>query len=130
MDEHYTREGILAQNSPSNESTIDVKNILQPEFDITLETIRNNLSTRNVSRKLCDVKQYQSGSRVLLPSVRSKDTDPNLAFQILSQEQVKNLVKKTMGIAMRLKKQYENFNQIYATPTFPKIFDSRKTYAI
>ena len=35
-----------------------------------------------------------------------------------------------MGIAMRLKKQYENFNQIYATPTFPKIFDSRKTYAI
>ena len=107
-----------------------MKNILQPEFDITLETIRNNLSTRNVSRKLCDVKQYQSCRRVLLPSVGSKDTDLNLAFEILSQEQVKKLVKKTMGIAMRLKKQYENFNQIYATPTFPKIFDSRKTYAI
>ena len=115
MDGHYTREGILAQTSPSNESTIDVKNFLQSEFHITLETIRNNLSTRNVSRKLCDVKHSQSGSRVILPSVGGKDTDPNLAFEILSQKQVKKLVKKTMGIAMRLKKQYENLNQIYAT---------------
>ena len=59
-DEHNTRESILDQTSPSNESTIDVNTFLQAEFHITLETIRNNLSTRNVICKLYDVKHYQS----------------------------------------------------------------------
>ena len=59
-DEHSTRESTLAQTSPSNESTIDVNTFLQAEFHITLETIRNNLSTRNVICKLYDVKHYQS----------------------------------------------------------------------
>ena len=48
LDSHNTRESILAQTSPSNESTINVNTFLQADFHITLETIRNNLSTRNV----------------------------------------------------------------------------------
>ena len=83
-EEHNTREGILTQTSLSNESTIDVNTFLQAEFHSTLESIRNNLSTGNVIRKLYDVKQSQSRSRIILPSVRgSKDTDPNLAYEIL-----------------------------------------------
>ena len=39
-DEHNTRESILDQTSPSNESTIDVNTFLQADFHITLETIR------------------------------------------------------------------------------------------
>ena len=53
------------------------------EFHITLQTIRNNLSTRNVIRKLYDVKHFQSGSRIILPAVGGKDTDPNLSYEIL-----------------------------------------------
>ena len=79
-DEHDTRESILAQTLPSNESTIAVNMFLQADFHNKLETIRNNLSTRNVIRKLCDVKHSQSGSRVVLPSVGYKDTDPNLVY--------------------------------------------------
>ena len=82
-DEHNTRENILAQNLPSSESTINVNTFLQAEFHITLENIRNNLSTRNVIRKLYDVKHSQSGSRIILPSVGGKGTDPNLAYEIL-----------------------------------------------
>ena len=59
-DEHNTRESILDQTSPSDESTINVNTFLQVDFHITLETIRNNLSTRNVICKLYDVKHYQS----------------------------------------------------------------------
>ena len=127
-DEHNTRESILAQTLPSSESTIDVNTFLQAEFHITLENIRNNLSTRNVIRKLYDVKHSQSSSRIILPSVGGKDTDPNLAYEILqyglhlflNQKETSERIfvggdQKTMGIAMRLKKQYDNFNQIYVT---------------
>ena len=48
LDGHNTRDSILAQTSPSNESMINVNTFLQADFHITLETIRNNLSTRNV----------------------------------------------------------------------------------
>ena len=125
-DEHNTRESILDQTSPSDESTINVNTFLQVDFHITLETIRNNLSTRNVIRKLYDVKHSQSGSTIILPSVGGKDTDPNLAYEILqyginlflNQKETCERTfiggdQKTMGVAMRLKKQYENFNQIY-----------------
>ena len=101
---------------------------LQVDFHITLETIRNNLSTRNVIRKLYDVKHSQSGSTIILPSVGGKDTDPNLAYEILqhglnlflNQKETSERIfigedQKTMGIAMHLKKQYDNFNQIYVT---------------
>ena len=127
-DEHNTRESILDQTSPSNESTINVNTFLQVDFHITLETIRNNLSNRNVIRKLYDVKHSQSGSTIILPSVGGKDTDPNLAYEILqyglnlfiNQKETSERIfiggdQKTMGIAMRLKKQYDNFNQIYVT---------------
>ena len=126
-DEHNTRESILAQTSLSNESTIDVNTFLQADFHMTLETIRN-LSTRNVICKLYDVKHSQSRSRIILPSVGGKDTDPNLAYEILqyglnlflNQKETSGRIfiggdQKTMGIAMRLKKQYDNFNQIYVT---------------
>ena len=53
---------------------------LQAEFHITLENIRNNLSSLC---KLYDVKHSQSGSRIILPSVGRKDTSPNLAYKIL-----------------------------------------------
>ena len=127
-DEHNTSESILDQTSPSNGSTIDVNTFLQADFHITLETIRNSLSTRNVIRKLYDVKHSQSGRRIILPSVGGKDTDPNLAYEILqyglnlflNQKETSERIfiggdQKTMGIAMRLKKQYDNFNQIYVT---------------
>ena len=125
-DEHNTRESILAQTSPSNESTIDMNTFLQADFHIILRTIRNNLSTWNVICKLYDVKHSQSGSTIILPSVGGKDTDPNLAYEILqyginlflNQKETCERTfiggdQKTMGVAMRLKKQYENFNQIY-----------------
>ena len=83
LDEHNTRENLLAQTSRSNESTIDVNTFLQSEFHIALETIRNNLSTKNVVCKLYDVKHSDSGSRILLPAVGGKDTDPTLAYEIL-----------------------------------------------
>ena len=127
-DEHNTRESILAQTSPSNESTIDMNTFLQADFHIILRTIRNNLSTWNVICKLYDVKHSQSGSTIILPSVGGKDTDPNLAYEILQYglnmflNQKENSERmfiggdqKTMGIAMCLKKQYDNFNQIYVT---------------
>ena len=116
-DEHNTRESILAQTSLSNESTIDVNTFLQADFHMTHETIGNNLSTRNVIRKLYDVKNSQSGSRIILPSVGGKDTDPNLAYEILqyglnlflNQKETSGRIfiggdQKTMRIAMRLKK--------------------------
>ena len=81
-DEHNTRENLLAQTSRSNESTIDV-NTSEAEFHIALGTIRNNFSTKNVIRKLYDVKHSQSGSRIILPAVGGKDTDPTLAYEIL-----------------------------------------------
>ena len=115
-DEHNTRESILAQTLPSNESAIDVNSFLQLDFHITLETIGNNLSTRNVIRKLYDVKHSQSGSRIILPSVGVEDTDFNLAYEIrqygldlfLNQKETSERIfiegdQKTMGIAMRLK---------------------------
>ena len=127
-DEHNTRESILAQTSPSNESTIDMNTFLQADFHIILQTIRNNLSTWNAICKLYDVKHSQSGSTIILPSVGGKDTDPNLAYEILQYglnmflNQKENSERmfiggdqKTMGIAMCLKKQYDNFNQIYVT---------------
>ena len=101
---------------------------LQADFHITLGTIRNNLSTWNVICKLCDVKHSQSSSTIILPSIRGKDTDPNLAYEILQYglnmflNQKENSERmfiggdqKTMGIAICLKKQYDNFNQIYVT---------------
>ena len=116
-DEHNTKESILAQSSPSNESTIDVNTFLQADFHIMLETIRNNLSTRSVIRELYNVKNSQSGNRIILPSVGGKDTDPNLANEILQyllnlflnqKETFENIFiggdKKTMGITMCLKK--------------------------
>ena len=116
-DEHNTRESILDQTSPSNESTIDVNTFLQADFHIMLETIRNNLSTRSVIRELYNVKNSQSGNRIILPSVGGKDTDPNLANEILQyllnlflnqKETFENIFiggdKKTMGITMCLKK--------------------------
>ena len=66
-DEHNTRESILTQTSPSNENMIGLK----------------NLSTRNVIRKLYDVKRSHSGSRINLSSVGGKDTDPNHTYEIL-----------------------------------------------
>ena len=42
-----------------------------------------NLSTRNVIRKLYDVKRSHSGSRINLSSVGGKDTDPNHTNEIL-----------------------------------------------
>ena len=101
---------------------------LQADFHITLATIRNYLSIRNVIRKLYDVKHSQGGSTIILPSVGVKDTDPNLAYKILQYGLSLCLIQKvtserifiggdqrTMSIAMRLKKQYDNFNQIYET---------------
>ena len=61
------RTNILAQTSPSNENMIGLK----------------NLSTRNVIRKLYDVKRSHSGSRINLSSVGGKDTDPNHTYEIL-----------------------------------------------
>ena len=116
-DEHSTRESTLAQTSPSNESTIDVNTFLQADFHIMLETIRNNLSTRNVIRELYDVKHSQSGNRITLPSVGGKDTDLNLANEtlqyllnlFLNQKETSEKIfiggdQKTMHITMCLKK--------------------------
>ena len=84
------------------------------------------MSTRNVVHKLYNVKHSQTGSRIILPSVGGKDIDPNLAYEILqyginlflNQKETCERIfiggdQKTMGVAMRLKKPYENFNQIY-----------------
>ena len=91
------------------------------------------------------VKHYQSGSRIILPSVEGKDNNPNLAYEILqygfnsflNQRETSETIfagddQKTMDIALGLKKQYDNFNQIYVTITwqFPKIFDARNTWAM
>ena len=127
-DEHNTRESILAQTSFSNESTTDVNNFLQADFCITLETIRNNLFTRNVIRKLYNIKHSQSGSTILLPSLGGKDKHRDLAYEILqygldlflNQKETSERIfvggdQKTMGIAMRFKKQYDYFNQIHVT---------------
>ena len=90
---------------------------LQADFHIMLETIRNNLSTRNAIRELYDVKHSQSGNRITLPSVGGKDTDPNLANEILqyllnlflNQKETSEKIfiggdQKTMRITMCLKK--------------------------
>ena len=127
-DKHNTRESILAQTLTSSESTIDVNTFLQAEFHFMLENIRNHLSTRNVIRKLYNVKHSQSSSRIILPSVGGKDTDPNLGYEIaqyglhlfLNQKETSQRIfvggdQKAMRIAMHLKKQYDNFNQIYVT---------------
>ena len=86
------------------------------------------MSTGNVIRNLYGVKHSQSGSRIILPSVGGKDTDPNLVYEILqygvnlflNKKETSERIfvvgdQKTMGITMRLKKQYNNFNQIYVT---------------
>ena len=88
------------------------------------------MSTRNVIHKLYDVKHSQTGSRIILPSVGGKHTDPRMNFDLayellqyglnlfLKQKETSEGIfigggQKTMGIAMCLKKQYDNFNQIY-----------------
>ena len=84
------------------------------------------MSTGNVIRNLYGVKHSQSGSRIILPPVGGKDTDPNLVYEILqygvnlflNKKETSERIfvvgdQKTMGITMRLKKQYNNFNQIY-----------------
>ena len=89
------------------------------------------------------VKHYQNGSRIILPSVEGKDNNPNFAYEILqygfnsflNQRETSETTfvgddQKTMDIALGLKKQYDNFNQIYVTitwPKFPNIFDARST---
>ena len=89
------------------------------------------------------VKHYQNRSRIILPSVEGKDNNPNLAYEILrygfnsflNQREISETTfvgddQKTIDIALGLKKQYDNFNQIYVTitwPKFPNIVDARST---
>ena len=75
-----------------------------------------------------DVKNFSNSRRIILPSVGGRDTDPNVTHEILQYgsrlflKDTENSDRvfvggdqKTMSLAMRLKKQYSNFDHYYVT---------------
>ena len=108
--------------------TIDENTFLKAELNIALENRKNLLKTRDIIRKLFDVKNFSKSSRIILPSLGGRDTDPNVAYEILqygsrlflrdTESSDRVFVggdQKTMSLAMRLKKQYGNFDHYYVT---------------
>ena len=108
--------------------TIDENTFLRAELNIALESTKNILKTRDVIRKLFDVKNFSNSGRIILPSVGGRDTDPNVTYEILQYgsrlflKDTENSDRvfvtgdqKTMGLAMRLKKQYGNFDHYCVT---------------
>ena len=91
--------------------------------------MKSSLQTREVIRKLYDINNDNKNStRIILPSIGGKDTDPHVTYEILQYDlnlflrgrQNSHRVfvgedQKTMSLAVRLKKQYEHFNQYYIT---------------
>ena len=75
-----------------------------------------------------DIKNFSSSSRIVLLSVGGRDTDLNVTYEILQHGSCLSLKdtensnrifvggnQKTMSLAIRLKKQYGNFDHYYVT---------------
>ena len=61
--------------------TINENTFLRAELNIALENTKNLLKTRDIIRKLFDVKNFSNSSRIILPSVGGRDTDPNVTYE-------------------------------------------------
>ena len=96
---------------------------------VTLENMKSSLQTRDVIRKLYDINNdNKNNTRIILPSIGGKDTDPQVTYEFLqyglnlflrgTQNSHRVFIggdQKTMRLAIRLKKQYEHFSQYYIT---------------
>ena len=77
--------------------------------------MKSSLQTRDVIRKLYDINNDNKNStRIILPSIGGKDTDPHVTYEIL-QYGLNLFLRGRQSLAIRLKKQYEHFNQYYIT---------------
>ena len=128
-NEQNINENILAPPKPTDGCTIDENIFLKAELNVTLENMKSSLQTRDVFRKLYDINNNNKNStRIILPSIGGKDTDPHVTCEILqyglnwflrgNQNSERGSIgedQKTMSLAIRLKEQYEHFNQYYIT---------------
>ena len=111
-------ENILAPPKPANSYTVDENIFLKAELNVTLKNIKNSLQTRYVILKLYDINNNnKSSTRIILPSIGGKYTDPHVTYKILQyglnlflrgkQNFHKTFVggdRKTMSLGIRLKK--------------------------
>ena len=113
-----------------NDFSISSNALFEAELKIFIEDIKNLLNTRSQLRKLYNVNKGTDTKthRIILPSVGDKDTDAYVCSEILKDGM--NLFlkgkcakerlfiggdQKTMDLALRLKRQYPHFKQIYIT---------------
>ena len=123
--QQYNDENI-SKSVESSGTLVDENTFPRAEQNIILENIKKVLNTRDVIRKLYNIRNTENSSRIILPSVGGKDTDPTLCFEILeyglrlfgSDDKSERIFvggdQKTMSLAFRLKKQHD-FHQYYVT---------------
>ena len=121
-NEQNINENILVPPKLANSYTVDENIFLKAELNVTLENMKSSLQTRDVIRKLYDINNDNKNStRIILPSIGGKDTDPHVTYEILQygldlflrgrQNSHRVFIggdQKTMSLAIRLKKQYED----------------------
>ena len=98
------------------------------ERDNLIDNIQTKLMKRAELRKtyIADKLEHQNSKPMILPAIGEKDTDPKAAIKILNKGLEKFLDycnendrmfidgdQKTMGLAMRLKRQHQTLREIY-----------------
>ena len=85
LNDSNSDESMVNSLPPSSldTETIDENTLLRAELNIALENTKNLLKTRDIIRKMLDVKNFSNSSRIILPSVGGRDTDPNVTYEIL-----------------------------------------------